>query len=179
MVSDLTKTLNTITGEYFEPLNIESVKSWRDANAHIEKFRSPFYEVLPYRDAIVISGAEAKKLLPILDRVIEAEPSAWLARCLRANCYAAEGHWDMAEQELKRIEEAAPDYATPHYIRACLLATRGDRDKAVESLNKALERWPIFFMTTKTNWERDFFKDARVLWPNIADSPKITAEPSK
>jgi tetratricopeptide (TPR) repeat protein len=61
-----------------------------------------------------------------------------------ANLYAQKGgaYLDLALEQLDLASSLEPDHTMLHYLRGNILAQKGDTEKAIESLKKALESDP-------------------------------------
>jgi hypothetical protein len=81
----------------------------------------------------------------------------------------SKGDVNLAEKDLAEVERALPEYATLHVVRAYLFSARGERDQAVDALNKALELSPGFLSGIRPRWERGLFKDSRIHWPTTSE----------
>jgi tetratricopeptide (TPR) repeat protein len=85
------------------------------------------------------TSAVALNQVAILDRTIQADPSALFARCSRGAHLASVGEFDKAEKDFALVEKRSPEYRWWHYWRSFLFLAQDKREAAVTSMNKALD----------------------------------------
>ena len=146
VIARTTLLLNYLTGKFFRSLEIDAVKTWWEQNKKEIKYQSPFkyyleaYKYIPSPSTINIENA--KQIISLLDKSIQAEPDAFHARCLRGWCLIALKDYDKAEKEFKIVEEHNKDFRWLLIYKSLLFACQNRTDEAVDLLNQALAKSP-------------------------------------
>jgi tetratricopeptide (TPR) repeat protein len=172
VVADITKALSTITGEYFEALDIKAVNNWWEANKNASKYQSPYRNLQNLNSeqsggiVIFIPPKAAEKAIKPLTEVLTAEPSAWWTRCLLGSCYAFTGDTNNAEKQLSAVEAGFPDYAVLYFDKSLMFLFQGRTNEVVESLNKTLELSPSLGKYIRFAFPTTIVSDPRIRWPD-------------
>ena len=135
-VARITRSLNEISRDYFDTLGVYAVRGWWNLNKKEPKYQSFFRPFSPYRNTLYDRATESEAAVGTLTRLIEAEPSAWHARCLRAGFYIQKGDFDSAEKELAEVEKAFSDYGSAN-VRATSQVNRR-RQAGTQDRNSAI-----------------------------------------
>jgi len=146
VIARTTLLLNELTGKLFRSLEIDAVRGWWEQNKNETKYQSPYkhyLEALEYIPApSVIDIENAKQAISLLDKIIQAEPDAFHARCLRGLSLIVLKDYDKAEKELKIVEERNKDFRWLLLYKSLLFACQNKIDEAVDLLNQALAKSP-------------------------------------
>ena len=169
-----TRLWNKLTGKSFRSLEIDAVREWWKQNYKETKYQSPYkyyLEVLEYLSyPSVIDIETAKQAISLLDKVIQAEPDAFHARCLRGLSLIVLKDRDKAEKEFKIVEERNKDFRWLLLYKSLLLACQDKIDEAVGLLNQALAKSPVLETVAKdltkyfTEYKKVVEKET-VKWP--------------
>lgn len=143
VISRMIRTLEILTGEYFDTLDINAVKTWWEKDTNKEKYKSFYKGYLEARTYMKgrssLSDKESKYVISLLEKTIEMDPAALHARCIRASLLTNFRRLDDAEIELKEVENRNNNYRWLYFLKAELFVWRENYDKAIESLNRAME----------------------------------------
>jgi tetratricopeptide (TPR) repeat protein len=147
VIARTTLLLSNLTGKSFRSLEIDAVREWWKQNYKETKYQSPFkhyLEALEYIPApSVIDIENAKQAISLLDKIIQTEPDAFHARCLRGLSLIVLKDYDKAEKELKIVEERNKDFRWLLLYKSLLFACQNKIDEAVDLLNQALSKSPV------------------------------------
>jgi tetratricopeptide (TPR) repeat protein len=171
----MTRAINEIVGfrSPIEPLATEAVADWWNQNKDDPKFKSAYLGVLHYPILFTLPTSAAAEALPYLTDTIQAEPSSWGARCLRADCYTMLGRYDEAEKDLAAVEQGFPNYGVLYFNKAVFLAVQ-NKTNVVEALNRALELQPELEKNARQLFSKSTLADSRIRWPGSnTNSAKI------
>jgi len=170
VVADITKAFGDITGQRLDALDIDFVKQWWDTNKHLPKYQSPYRSLQQFASngwgLVLVPVQQAKDSIPLLKEVVEADPTAWWSRCLLGSCYTFTGDFTNADKEFSETEKNFPDFGILYFDKTFLLLNQKNTDKAVESLNKALEQWPSLVNNARDSFPAAFLTDPRIHWPS-------------
>jgi tetratricopeptide (TPR) repeat protein len=170
VVADITKALNDITGHLFDPLDIDSVKKWWDANKLSLKYQSPYRKLRQFyqndAEAVYVGILLATNSIPLLKEVVEADPTAWWSRCLLGSCYIITGDFTNADKEFSETEKNYPNYGLLHFDKSLFFLCQNNTDKAVESLNKALELRASYEELARRTFNDRFLTNSKIHWPS-------------
>lgn len=146
VISRMIRALKILTGEPFDTLDINAVKTWWENYADKEKYKSYYKE---YMEAVTylegkktISEEESKYLISLLDKTIKMDPDALHARCLRASILTYLRKESDAEKEFNEVENRNNKYRWLFYYRAILFLNKKEKPKAIESLKEAISIFP-------------------------------------
>jgi tetratricopeptide (TPR) repeat protein len=108
----------------------------------LEVYPKHFRSLLSLSQALVDDGKLADALL-YLDRAVRVEPSSWRAHAIYAEAYLLHGSADEAIQQAERALQLGRGEAVvvKRYLAAAL-AKRGEKDKAIDVLQKYVEERP-------------------------------------
>jgi len=144
------------TAYYIAPASAEvnyvyGVYSMQTGNrAQAEIYWTKTLELHPKHFRALISLSEAlvddsklSEALVYLDRAVKVEPSSWRARAVYAEAYLRHGSPDEAIQQAERALQLGRGQAVvvKRYLAAAL-AKRGEKDKAIDVLQKYVEERP-------------------------------------
>lgn len=143
VIARMIRALSILTGEYFDTLDINAVKTWWEKDTNKEKYKSFYKGYLEARTYMKgrssLSDKESKYVISLLEKTIEMDPAALHARCIRASLLTNFRRLDDAEIELKEVENRNNNYRWLYFLKAELFVWRENYDKAIESLNRAME----------------------------------------
>ncbi|GEM_PF-6849019 len=153
VIARTTFLLSNLSGKSFRSLEIDAVKTWWEQNKKETKYQSPFkyyleaYKYIPSPSVINIENA--KQIIFLLDKSIQAEPDAFHARCFRGWSLIALKDYDKAEKEFGIVEKLYKDFRWLLLYKSLLFACQNKTDKAVDSLNQALAKSPALESVAK------------------------------
>ena len=143
VIARMIRTLSILTGEYFDTLDIDAVKTWWEKNRDQEKYKPCYKGYLEARTYMKgrssLSDEKSKYVISLLEETIEMDTAALHARCIRASLLTNFRRLDDAEIELKEVENRNNNYRWLYFLKAELFVWRENYDKAIESLNRAME----------------------------------------
>lgn len=155
VIARMIRALSILTGEYFDTLDINAVKTGWEKDTNKEKYKSFYKGYLETRTYMKgrssLSDKESKYVISLLEKTIEMDPAALHARCIRASVLTNFRRLDDAEIELKEVENRNNNYRWLYFLKAELFVWRENHDKAIESLNRAMEISPELETNIKTS----------------------------
>ena len=101
-------------------------------------------------DQAIQEGEIALRLTANLDR----KENVKFVLNLLGGAYFVKGETDVALLMFQRAVEVDPNFATSYYNLSCILATKKEKDKALEYLKKAISLDPIY--KEKARKDKDF-----------------------
>jgi len=101
-------------------------------------------------DQAIQEGEIALRLSANLDR----KENVKFVLNLLGGAYFVKGDTDVALRMFQRAVEVDPNFATSYYNLSCILATKKEKDKALEYLKKAISLDPIY--KEKARMDKDF-----------------------
>ena len=174
VIARTTLLLSNLTGRSFRSLEIDAVREWWKQNDKETKYQSPFKYYLEAREYLpspsVIDIENAKQVISLLDKSIQAEPDAFHSRCLRGLSLIVLKDCDKAEKEFKIVEERNKDFRWLLLYKSLLFACQNKIDASVDLLNQALAKSPVLESVAKdlaknfTEYKKVVEKE-NVKWP--------------
>jgi hypothetical protein len=180
VITRITRAIEKITKQPISPLDVASASKWWGENEQRVEFAFPYK---PAIDAIQLAGGtedfasrilpeSAKRAIPQLKAVVDAEPQADLSRLVLVMCYVEEGQIEAATSQIETMSKnSVTTYCLP-IARAAVASAQSDSAKTIDEVNQALSKatdaaalvrkWALFSFVAK---------DPRVKWPAISPAP--------
>ena len=124
------------------------------ANEYLEKFEALMSSQQSEKDKgsrlqyLMVQGktqlekGQLSESLDLFHQALEVDPDLWVAHSFLAKLYISSRYWEQARQQLKKLEELAPDAYEGRYLMALFWYERGDAERALLYGEKAKELWP-------------------------------------
>jgi len=136
----ITRALNIITDERFDPLDFNAIALWWEKYHDEEEYAWPFHHYFDGVTAFNVGSLE--EALIHFDRMIEREPEALSSLIFKARILTEQGKYEEAETTFKQVEDKNKDYRWLHVWRAFFFLKKGKHDAAISGINRALEISP-------------------------------------
>lgn len=171
VISRITRTLEKLTGEHFDPLDTNAVKTWWGKNRDQQNYK-PCYKglleayALGEKPSFGSNENDYKQVVSLLKQTIDADPDALYSRCLLGWSYTLLKDFDNAEKEFNEVEKRSKNNYRWLFIYKALLFLCKDKDtnSAITALNRAMEISPQL--------EYTFIKSSP-LFKNLLENPQL------
>ena len=149
VIARMIRALSILTGEYFDTLDIDAVKTWWGKNRDQEKYK-PCYKgllearAIEKRPSFGSNENDYKQVVSLLKQTTEADTNALYSKCLLGYYYTLLKEFENAEKEFNEVENLSKNNYRWLFLYKALLFLSKDNDinSAIISLNRAMELSP-------------------------------------
>ncbi len=171
VIARITRVLQIITKNKFEPLGLQSALAWWDNHSNDPEYKNTYDGLI--QASILFDYYHFSPPAPIiqsliqkLDSTITADPEARYSRCMRGGLLALLGKYEESEREFIEAEKLSADYRWLYFWKSVLRMKQDRIDEAIELLNKALAKSPGLegFIRT-SNYFGQMLENPNIKWP--------------